>query len=140
MPITRDGVELTVEITEKAAEKIRYFAEKEGETDEVGVRVAVKGGGCSGLTYDLKISGEHTDTDKVVEQYGVKVIVDKKSYIYLVGTQLDFSDGLNGKGFTFDNHQRQEGLRLRHLLQRIASKSPTPCPTVIAKNHPSLLQ
>ena len=103
MPITRDGVEMTVEITEKAAEKIKYFAQKEGETDAVGVRVAVKGGGCSGLTYDLKISGEYTDTDKVVEQYGVKVIVDKKSYIYLVGTQLDFSDGLNGKGFTFDN-------------------------------------
>ena len=104
MPITRDGVELTVEITEKAAEKIKYFAAKEGAGDDaVGVRVAVKGGGCSGLTYDLKISGAFSDTDKVVEQYGVKVIVDKKSYIYLVGTQLDFSDGLNGKGFTFDN-------------------------------------
>ena len=103
MPITRDGVELTVEITERAADKIRYFAEKEGQEDAVGVRVAVKGGGCSGLTYDLKITGEHNDTDKVVEQYGVKVIVDKKSYIYLVGTQLDFSDGLNGKGFIFEN-------------------------------------
>ena len=103
MPITRDGVELTVEINEKPAEMIRYFAEKEGENDGVGVRVAVKGGGCSGLTYDLKITGEHNDTDKVVEQYGVKVIVDKKSYIYLVGTQLDFSDGLNGKGFVFEN-------------------------------------
>ncbi|CAI8041128.1 Iron-sulfur cluster insertion protein ErpA [Geodia barretti] len=103
MPITRDGVELTVEISEKAAEKIKYFAQKDGTEDNVGVRVAVKGGGCSGLTYDLKISGEHNDTDKVVEQYGVKVIVDKKSYIYLVGTQLDFSDGLNGKGFVFEN-------------------------------------
>lgn len=103
MPITRDGVELTVEITEKAAEKIRYFADKDGTSNDVGVRVAVKGGGCSGLTYDLKITGEHNDTDKVVEQYGVKVIVDKKSYIYLVGTQLDFSDGLNGKGFVFEN-------------------------------------
>ncbi len=103
MPITRDGVELTVEISEKAAEKIKYFAEKDGSQDGVGVRVAVKGGGCSGLTYDLKITGEHNDTDKVVEQYGVKVIVDKKSYIYLVGTQLDFSDGLNGKGFVFEN-------------------------------------
>ena len=103
MPITRDGVELTVEITEKAAEKIKYFADKDGDADNVGVRVAVKGGGCSGLTYDLKITGEHNDTDKVVEQYGVKVIVDKKSYIYLVGTQLDFSDGLNGKGFVFEN-------------------------------------
>ncbi len=103
MPITRNGVELTVEISEKAAEKIKYFAEKDGQEDNIGVRVAVKGGGCSGLTYDLKISGEHNDTDKVVEQYGVKVIVDKKSYIYLVGTQLDFSDGLNGKGFIFEN-------------------------------------
>ncbi len=103
MPVTRNGVELTVEISEKAAEKIKYFAEKDGQEDNIGVRVAVKGGGCSGLTYDLKISGEHNDTDKVVEQYGVKVIVDKKSYIYLVGTQLDFSDGLNGKGFVFEN-------------------------------------
>ena len=63
----------------------------------------MKGGGCSGLTYDLKVTGDYNDTDKVVEQYGVKVIVDKKSYIYLVGTELDFSDGLNGKGFVFQN-------------------------------------
>lgn len=103
MAITMDGVELGVAITEKAAEKIRYFAEKEGITDNVGLRVAVKGGGCSGLTYDLKITDEELDSDKVVEQYGVKVMVDKKSYIYLVGTELDFSDGLNGKGFIFEN-------------------------------------
>ena len=105
MPITQNGVELTVAISEKAAEKIKYFALKDGIDDNVGVRVAVKGGGCSGLTYDLKISGDlvHTDTEKVVEQHGVKVIVDKKSYIYLVGTELDFSDGLNGKGFVFEN-------------------------------------
>ena len=103
MAITMDGVELGVTITEKAAEKIRYFAEKDGITEDVGLRVAVKGGGCSGLTYDLKITNEELDTDKIVEQYGVKVMVDKKSYIYLVGTELDFSDGLNGKGFTFEN-------------------------------------
>ena len=103
MAITMDGVELGVAITEKAAEKIKYFAEKEGMTDDVGLRVAVKGGGCSGLTYDLKITNEELESDKVVEQYGVKVMVDKKSYIYLVGTELDFSDGLNGKGFTFEN-------------------------------------
>ncbi|MYC29985.1 MAG: iron-sulfur cluster assembly accessory protein [Chloroflexi bacterium] len=103
MAITMDGVELGVQITEKAAEKIKYFAEKEGVLDGVGLRVAVKGGGCSGLTYDLKITNEELETDKVVEQYGVKVMVDKKSYIYLVGTELDFSDGLNGKGFVFEN-------------------------------------
>ena len=105
MPITQNGVELTVAISEKAAEKIKYFALKDGIEDNVGVRVAVKGGGCSGLTYDLKITGDVTETatEKVVEQHGVKVIVEKKSYIYLVGTELDFSDGLNGKGFVFEN-------------------------------------
>ncbi len=103
MAITMDGVELGVAITEKAAEKIKYFAEKEGIAENVGLRVAVKGGGCSGLTYDLKITDQELESDKIVEQYGVKVMVDKKSYIYLVGTELDFSDGLNGKGFTFEN-------------------------------------
>ena len=103
MPITQNGVELTVEISEKAAEKIKYFADKEGIQDNVGLRVAVKGGGCSGLTYDLTITDQERESDKIVEQYGVKVMVDKKSYIYLVGTQLDFSDGLNGKGFVFEN-------------------------------------
>ncbi|MDE2842288.1 MAG: iron-sulfur cluster assembly accessory protein [Chloroflexota bacterium] len=103
MAITMDGVELGVQITEKAAEKIKYFAEKEGIQKNVGLRVAVKGGGCSGLTYDLKITDEELESDKIVEQFGVKVMVDKKSYIYLVGTELDFSDGLNGKGFTFEN-------------------------------------
>ena len=103
MAITQNGVELTVAITEKAAEKIKYFAAKDGMTENVGVRVAVKGGGCSGLTYDLDITDQELESDKVVEQYGVKVMVDKKSYIYLVGTELEFSDGLNGKGFIFSN-------------------------------------
>ena len=103
MSITMDGVELGVEITEKAAEKIKYFATKDGVSDNVGLRVAVKGGGCSGMTYDLDITNEERESDKVVEQFGVKVMVDKKSYIYLVGTVIDFSDGLHGKCFTFEN-------------------------------------
>ena len=103
MAITQDGKELTVAISEKAAEKIKYFAQKDGITDNVGIRVAVKGGGCSGLTYDLVITDEELESDKVVMQHGVKVMVDKKSYIYLVGTELEFSDGLNGKGFIFQN-------------------------------------
>ena len=103
MAITQDGVVLGVKISEKAASKIKVFAAKEGVTENVGLRVAVKGGGCSGLTYDLQITGEELPSDKVVEQHGVKVMVDKKSYIYLVGTELDFSDGLNGKGFVFEN-------------------------------------
>ena len=103
MAITQNGVELGVKISEKAADKIKVFAAKEGVTENVGLRVAVKGGGCSGLTYDLQITGEELPSDKVVEQHGVRVMVDKKSYIYLVGTELDFSDGLNGKGFVFEN-------------------------------------
>ena len=103
MAITMDGAELGVAISEKAAEKIKYFAAKDGIHENVGLRVAVKGGGCSGLTYDLHITGEELETDKVVEQHGIKVMVDKKSYIFLVGTELEFSDGLNGKGFVFSN-------------------------------------
>ena len=103
MSITMDGVVLGVASSEKAAEKIKYFAAKNGITESVGLRVAVKGGGCSGMTYDLDITDQELESDKVVEQYGVKVMVDKKSYIYLVGTELDFSDGLNGKGFVFSN-------------------------------------
>ena len=103
MAITMDGVELGVSISELAATKIKYFAAKDGMTDNVGVRVAVKGGGCSGLTYDLQITDKEVESDKIVEQHGVKVMVDKKSYIYLVGTELGFSDGLNGKGFVFSN-------------------------------------
>jgi len=103
MSITMDGVELGVSISELAATKIKYFAEKQGLTGSVGVRVAVKGGGCSGMTYDLEITDKELETDKIVEQHGIKVMVDKKSYIYLVGTELEFSDGLNGKGFIFSN-------------------------------------
>ena len=103
MAITQNGVELGVSISELAATKIKYFAEKQGITGNVGVRVAVKGGGCSGLTYDLDITDQELETDRVVEQHGVKVMVDKKSYIFLVGTELEFSDGLNGKGFVFVN-------------------------------------
>ena len=86
MAITQNGVELGVTISEKAADKIKYFAARDGIGGDVGVRVAVKGGGCSGLTYDLDITSEEFPTDKVVEQHGVKVMVDKKSYIFLVGT------------------------------------------------------
>ena len=103
MSITQDGVELGVQISEKAASKIKDFAARDGVSENVGVRVAVKGGGCSGLTYDLHITDEELPTDKIVEQHGVKVMVDKKSYIFLVGTELEFSDGLNGKGFVFQN-------------------------------------
>lgn len=95
---------LTISITEKAAEKVKYFASKEN-MDAFGVRVAVKGGGCSGLMYNLTIDKEPRPDDKIIDDHGVKIFVDKKSYVFLAGTILDFSDGLNGKGFTFHNPQ-----------------------------------
>lgn len=67
------------------------------------IRVGVEGGGCSGLSYKLEFDHQLRDDDKVFEDKGVRIVCDKKSFLYLVGTQLDFSDGLNGKGFTFNN-------------------------------------
>ena len=67
------------------------------------IRVGVEGGGCSGLMYQLKFDNQINDDDKEFEDNGVKVVMDKKSVLYLVGTTLDYSGGLNGKGFIFSN-------------------------------------
>jgi iron-sulfur cluster assembly protein len=67
------------------------------------IRVGVKSGGCSGLSYDLKFDKNQDKTDKVFEDNGVKIIVDKKSFLYLIGTTLEYSGGLNGTGFVFNN-------------------------------------
>lgn len=71
------------------------------------VRVGVKSGGCSGLSYELKFDKTAADTDKVFEDNNVRIIVDKKSFLYLVGTILEYSGGLNGKGFVFNNPNAQ---------------------------------
>jgi iron-sulfur cluster assembly protein len=67
------------------------------------IRVAVKGGGCSGLMYDLTFDAVKTDNDTICEDKNIKILIDKKSLLYLVGTELDFTSGLNGKGFNFIN-------------------------------------
>lgn len=67
------------------------------------VRVGVKSGGCSGLSYDLTFDNKKEENDKVFEENDVKIIIDKKSFLYLVGTTLEYSGGLNGKGFVFNN-------------------------------------
>ena len=77
--------------------------DQEGRTEDSQIRVSVKGGGCSGLMYDLTFDEKQVENDQVFEDKGVKIFVDKKSILYLVGTTLDFSDGLNGKGFQFVN-------------------------------------
>ncbi len=67
------------------------------------VRVGVKSGGCSGLSYELKFDNSSREEDKIFEDNAVKIIIDKKSFLYLVGTTLEYSGGLNGKGFVFNN-------------------------------------
>ena len=95
---------LTIEVTDKAAKTLRRIANKEGYVDKFALRVGVKGGGCSGLLYVLAIEEDKpNDTDRVIDDNDIKVFIDKKSYVFLAGTQLDFSDGLNGKGFVFEN-------------------------------------
>lgn len=92
-----------ITVTESAQKKILELKANEGKTDS-NIRVAVKGGGCSGFMYDLAFDSEiNTATDRIFEDKGVTIAVDKKSLLYLAGTTLDFTDGLNGKGFQFVN-------------------------------------
>src|SRR5690554_1461042 len=92
-----------ISVTENAVKRIHLLRTEEGKPTTHNIRVSVKGGGCSGLMYDLDFDDAIKDTDEVFEDKGVKILIDKKSMLYLLGTTLDFSDGLNGKGFQFIN-------------------------------------
>lgn len=92
-----------IHISENAASRIRQIKDQEGRDGEFFVRVSVLGGGCSGLTYQLDFDTEHKTDDQIFEENGEKVVTDVKSLLYLFETTLDFSDGLNGKGFFFNN-------------------------------------
>ncbi len=92
-----------ITVTDKAKERIFELLTQEGRTGDHNIRVSVKGGGCSGLMYDLDFDTKINPADQIFEDKGIKILVDKKSILYLAGTTLDFSDGLNGKGFQFVN-------------------------------------
>ncbi len=92
-----------ISVTDKAKDKIIELRQKDQLAGDHNIRVAVRGGGCSGLMYDLAFDSSSKPGDEVFEDKGIKILVDKKSLLYLLGTQLDFSDGLNGKGFQFVN-------------------------------------
>ena len=91
-----------ITVTDFAKQKA-YELMKEENKDGFFIRVGVDGGGCSGLMYQLKFDNTINEDDKEFENNGIKVVMDKKSVLYLVGTTLDFSGGLNGKGFVFSN-------------------------------------
>lgn len=92
-----------IKISEKAVKEIRRIMSENKVPEEYGLRVGVKGGGCSGLTYSLGFDAESREGDTIINQDGLKLFVDGKSLFYLMGTVLDFSDGLNGRGFVFNN-------------------------------------
>ena len=91
-----------ITVTDYAKKQALRLMEDEGK-DGYFIRVGVQGGGCSGLMYQLTFDNEDKAGDSRFEDNGVKVVVDNKSYLYLIGTTLDFSGGLNGKGFVFVN-------------------------------------
>lgn len=90
-------------ISDKAKEKISKLKQDAGLDETYFLRVGVVGGGCSGLSYKLDFDNESQPNDQVFEDQGVTVVTDLKSFLYLCDTTLDFSDGLNGKGFHFSN-------------------------------------
>lgn len=92
-----------ITISESAAIQVQKLIDNEGMPVNSFVRVGIKGGGCSGLMYEMDFDTEHKEGDQSFEDKGVKVVVDKKSFLYLVGTELRYSGGLNGKGFEFFN-------------------------------------
>lgn len=99
------ATENSIYISDKAKEKVVQLM-KDAAVDESGdyfLRVGVVGGGCSGLSYKMDFDNEVKPMDQVFEDKGLKIVTDLKSFLYLVNTELNFSDGLNGKGFYFDN-------------------------------------
>ena len=94
----------TVSLSETAAEKVRELI-KSRPNETSGLRVGVRGGGCSGFTYFLEFAGSPNKGDRELESHGVPLYVDTKSYLYLMGTQVDYVDGLAGAGFKFTNPQ-----------------------------------
>lgn len=97
-----------IKVSEHAKLKIASLMQEEGfDPAKDFVRVGVKSGGCSGLSYELNFDKTNNDKDKVFEDNGVKIVVNKSSFLYLVGTVLEYSGGLNGKGFVFNNPNAQ---------------------------------
>jgi iron-sulfur cluster assembly protein len=94
---------IMITVSEKAKQRALSLIKEEGKPADTFIRVGVEGGGCSGLSYKLSFDNEKKEGDQVFEDKGMKIVVDKKSFLYLVGTELDFSGGLNGKGFEFKN-------------------------------------
>ncbi|MFH5832252.1 HesB/IscA family protein [Halalkalibaculum sp. DA3122] len=96
-----------VSLTERAARQVNRIKKDEGLDEDLYLRMAVEGGGCSGLSYKLGFDYK-SDDDQVFESNGIEIIVDKKHLMYLEGISIDYPDGLDARGFTFDNPNAEE--------------------------------
>ena len=92
-----------IQVSPKAADKVRSLLQDPEQAGKSYLRISVLSGGCSGLSYRMDFEAEPRPEDQRFEEHGVRLLCDKKSLVYLIGTELDFSDGLNGKGFHFNN-------------------------------------
>lgn len=92
-----------ITVSENAKARVIDLKNEGGINSDSFIRVGVEGGGCSGLSYKLDFDTQLKEGDQEFEDKGVKIVVDKKSFLYLIGTELDYSGGLNGKGFSFNN-------------------------------------
>src|SRR5215213_10438454 len=97
------AMENAVFVSDKAKEKVLSLMAEAGHDGSYFLRVSVVGGGCSGLSYKMDFDNQLKPTDQIFEDKGLKIVTDLKSFLYLVNTELDFSEGLNGKGFHFNN-------------------------------------
>ena len=91
-----------INISDSARDRLLHLLGK-GEKENSYVRVGVESGGCSGFSYKFDFDKSKNEEDELIDDNGIKLLVNKKSFLYLVGTTLEFSDGLNGKGFVFNN-------------------------------------
>ncbi len=92
-----------ISVTESAREQIRRLMKKENQPEGAALRVSVVGGGCSGLSYKMAFEKTPAEGDSIIEQEGLRVLIDPRSALFLKGITIDYQDGLNGAGFTFQN-------------------------------------
>jgi iron-sulfur cluster assembly protein len=92
-----------ITVSDNAKQYALDLIKRENRPADTFIRVGVDGGGCSGLSYKLEFDNTPKEGDQIFEDKGIKIAVDKKSFLYLIGTELDYSGGLNGKGFVFNN-------------------------------------
>lgn len=92
-----------ITVSENAKARAIHLMQEENKPGDSFIRVGVDSGGCSGLSYKLEFDNVMRDGDQVFEDKGLKIVVDRKSFLYLIGTELDYTGGLNGKGFVFNN-------------------------------------